>query len=116
MTALKTDTDDTEIPFEHRLRFRGASAAGAVHVLRLLRPADPSTSITANRDERLKPPASPKAERAGIASNILKIFSAALLRAPAATRPQCAVKKLCTETGGAEDLEDWRLRLPYRLG
>ncbi|MEO9904591.1 MULTISPECIES: hypothetical protein [Alphaproteobacteria] len=116
MDNLKTGTDHIEIPFEQRLRFRGASAAGAVHVLRSLRPADSSTSFTGNRDERLKTPASPTAERAGITNNILKIFSAALLRALASTRPKCAVHKLRTDTSEAENLEDWHLRPPYRLG
>ena len=116
MDNRKSGTDHVTASFEHRLRFRGASAAGAIHVLRSIRPADPSTSFIGNRDHRLKTPALPKADRTSIANKILKIFSAVLFGTPAATRPKCAQKVLITDTDEAEGLDNWHLRPPYRLG
>lgn len=89
MTALKTDTDDTEIPFEHRLRFRGASAAGAVHVLRLLRSPDPSAFNVEDRGKRLKPQTPNTAFRANVMTALFAAVAAAVaaLRTALSTAP-----------------------------
>ena len=116
MDNRKSGTDHVTASFEHRLRFRGASAAGAIHVLRSIRPADPSTSFIGNRKQRLKTPASPKVDKASIANKVLKIFSAVLFGTAAATRRRCAEKVLITDTDEAEGLDNWHLRPPYRLG
>tara|TARA_E500000318_G_scaffold45176_1_gene42669 strand:- start:7774 stop:8040 length:267 start_codon:yes stop_codon:yes gene_type:complete len=83
MDKLKTGTDHIEIQFEQRLRFRGASAAGAVHVLRSLRATDPSAPVSGNRNKQSKTSVSQTAERTSV---VKKIFHAVLFESRHLTR------------------------------
>lgn len=90
MDDLKTGTNHSETTFEQRLRVRGASAAGAAHVLRSLRSADIPAPCHGHLNGRRTTPASHTPIRTSI---MKKIFHAALF---------AAVASVATVTGIAQ--------------